>query len=437
MQAPKFYEGIREMTRSWFMHVRNARSVFRRAGVRVSSSPNPGSPVLSLPGTRRVCLDPVDVFVGENATFAILPDGSVWAWGGNEFGRTMGRLYASEDYKPWFLSPQVLTDPGMQNAGITNVTQISSTEEGGTLFQRDGATTLRLPTTGTGAGWLALDLSPPASFTDVIKVATFSFTGRIGQFLLRSNGEVWRRGQTLPGANQTTTFPWAAYTSLQMGGSVVDIEARDGGITWLLDDGTVRTWGNSATGGNPTPITIADAPSGIVKMAQGGSHVAVLTDDGEIWTAGSDQYGQAGIGTASLPTLLTSNNYASFRKALGDGYTDVAAAPFQTFAVKDGSFYSCGRGGGDFLGALGGRGPSSAHEGTLTEVTDPDPGDVESVYGNHGCLAPCYKTASGCLYTWGQTLFGSTAQGVVNSPDLYTPTSIKVSEAYPAWQTGP
>ena len=66
-------------------------------------------------------------------------------------------------------------------------------------------------------------------------------------------------------------------------------------------------------------------------------------------------------------------------------------APFQTFAVKDGSFYSCGRGGGAVFGALGGRGPSSAHEGTLTEVTDPDPGDVESVYGNPAVLRPVIR----------------------------------------------
>ena len=53
MEAPRFYEGIRDMTRAWFGHAKNARSVFRRAGVRtVVSTPNAASPILSLPGTK-------------------------------------------------------------------------------------------------------------------------------------------------------------------------------------------------------------------------------------------------------------------------------------------------------------------------------------------------------------------------------------------------
>ena len=53
MEAPRFYEAIRAMTRAWFMHVKNARSVFRRAGVRTAISvPSAASPILSLPGTK-------------------------------------------------------------------------------------------------------------------------------------------------------------------------------------------------------------------------------------------------------------------------------------------------------------------------------------------------------------------------------------------------
>lgn len=442
-EYPNWYVSVREMARRWGLHAKNARSVFRKAGVRVGPAEAFSSPVLSLPGTRRVCFDPSGgwVSVGQTGTFAGSADGTLYFWGDGSGGRSFGLLYADGQLAPSVASPMPLTDPGMLNEAAAPIAGASQNTRG-SLFRRDGQTTLRHPATSVAAAWGALNANPPSSYTDVIAVDSASIADDSIEFLLREGGEVWRRGYPLPGTSSGSPAPWAAYTSGTLGGSVAEIAASSGRLSWRLSGGGIKTWGSTLAGATNNLIrTIGSVPSGVTKLVSGHSFVAVLTDSGEIWTAGSDVYGEAGLGTSPLPNSgPTNNDYAAFRQALGDGYEDVGAAEDCLLAVKDGQLYSCGAGADDPSGLgnspLGGRGPDSVHEGTLTAVTDPDPGDVEEVFGNHLCRAACYLTTGGCLYSWGVNASGATGQGLTAGA-TYSPASVKVARGYPGLTAGP
>ncbi|HJL19834.1 MAG TPA: MopE-related protein [Sandaracinaceae bacterium LLY-WYZ-13_1] len=128
----------------------------------------------------------------------------------------------------------------------------------------------------------------------------------------------------------------------------------------VLDDGTVRCWGNGGDGrlgtGSDTSSSVPVSVTGLtgaVEVAAGASHTCARTGTGEVWCWGQNSYGQLGDGT-------TTNRSAPVAVSLAHDALEIAAGYAHTCARVTGERVFCwGRG---LHGQLG-------HGSTDTEIT--------------------------------------------------------------------
>ncbi|HEX3046849.1 MAG TPA: RCC1 repeat-containing protein, partial [Bacillota bacterium] len=128
---------------------------------------------------------------------------------------------------------------------------------------------------------------------------------------------------------------------------IITAVAGGGGHTLALTSaGKLYAWGlnnkgqlgNGSTSNTDTPLGIA-LPSGVslVALAAGSAHSVALTKTGQVYTWGSNQFGQLGIGSADephTPTLVPGLN----------GVIAISARYNHTVVLKDdGSVWAWGR----------------------------------------------------------------------------------------------
>ena len=406
-----------------------ARAIVRRAGVRASAevaASGVGAPILSIPGTRRgeLFANVLHCGVGPK-NFAVTDSGKMYGWGRDTktFGVPGGALTYSS--------------PRRMHPEITDAIQFATNDEFTFCVREDGHVSSDDEVSAATADdfhWEEIPQLPSYTnptttvpFTDVVMAATTTpveINNDQPMYLLRGDGTVWAKGDFMPGAvgasdaydapgfTFTGTLPnWTKLSPTKLGGGVVSILAQGDYLIFLRDDGVVRTWAFD----DANPFTIASAPSNIVKMAGSSGAVNVLTADGEIWSAGSNSQGQAGILASSNTTTLNAlsntlgSGAAAFRKTIGDGYTDVAGAVSSTFAIKDGRLWSWGIG-----GVRSARGASAGVWGAPQEVVDPDIDDVEILHHGYQTSNGMYKSASSGVYIWGLNTNGSLGQGYLS-----------------------
>lgn len=233
------------------------------------------------------------VAVNGNFTFAAKTDGTLLAWGSNNFGQ-LG----------------------------------------------DGTTIARtMPATVTG-----IDATAIASIQ-----AGSNFT-----IMLKSDGTVWSWGNNSAGAlgDGTTTNRYAPARVSVLSG-VTAIAAGSSSAYALAADGTVWAWGDNYFGqiGNgstatrtiPAPLPVSGL-SGVTAIAAGGSHVLAQTADGSIWAWGYNALGQLGDGT-------TTNRAVPVRVSGLANATALLGGSFHSVALKsDGTVWTWG---GNIFGELG------------------------------------------------------------------------------------
>ena len=304
------------------------------------------------------------------------------------------------------------------------------------------------------------DVQPPAQsvpFTDVVETAAGRASASNEQhFLLRSNGDVWGKGEQMPGLVGSSDAyedlgsgggsflfngdlgDWTKLSPTKIGGSVSSIAWGANRLVFLRDDGVVGSWNYNAN-----PLFPTSAPANIVKIVHSGTAIHVLTDGGEIWSVGSNQFGQLGIldstNSAAL-NALTVGLGGAFSQTIGDGYTDIAAGTHWSFgrafvfAVKGGRLWTWGAGG--VISARPADPLITNLRGAPVEITDPDIDDIEMVEGGGGMANGMYVSASNGLYIWGLNNVGSLGQGYLSpTTGSGTPLPLKVSAAYPEWVT--
>ena len=209
-------------------------------------------------------------------------------------------------------------------------------------------------------------------------------------------------------------FDWTKLSPTKLGGDVVSIVSQGERLLFLRDDGVVFVWRHAQT----SPRVITSAPSGIVKMVGGGGCVHVLTDGGEIWSAGSNSVGQAGILASSNTTSLNalSNSLATSTAGIPQ---DDRGRLYRRFGYGKRHLRNKRRSAlvvGGWWRDLA-RGSSAGVWGAPVEITDPDIDDVEFLHdGHHGSKRHVHSTSSG-VYIWGSNTNGSLGQG------YHTPTT--------------
>ncbi|MGO8681209.1 MAG: hypothetical protein ACLQUR_04585 [Limisphaerales bacterium] len=246
----------------------------------------------------------VALSVAPDDSFALALDanGKVWSWGANGSGQ-LGRgdgLYADED------TPAVV--PGLSNivavAGGTG--HAIALRSDGTVWAWGGNDYGDL---GDGSGTGRDYAAPVPGLTNAIGIAS----GDYHNFALCANGNVWGWGLNEIaelGIGNEDDQPLPVLVSALT--NAVALSGGYFHSIALLSDGTVKAWGENYYGeiGNlssfmPVPVF---GLSNIVAIACGGYHNLFLDQSGRLWVWGNDWWNQLGDGGtgSTVPFMLTS-----------------------------------------------------------------------------------------------------------------------------------
>ncbi len=246
-------------------------------------------------------------------TLALKSDGTVWAWGNNDWGQ-LGNGSATPSYGGVAYAAQV--------TGLSNVVAIAAGHWHSVAVKSDGSVwTWGLNSTSwdanrngqLGDGTTTTRLTPVrvlgvggvGYLSGVAKVAAgASFT-----LALKSDGTVYGWGTNLEGelgnGNKTTSL-----TPVQAGVSnITDLAAGYWLSLALKSDGTVWAWGRNDMGqlgngttqaltGISTPAAVSGLSS-VTAIHAGVSFGVALKSDGTVWAWGENASGQLGNGTSS------------------------------------------------------------------------------------------------------------------------------------------
>ena len=194
----------------------------------------------------------------------------------------------------------------------------------------------------------------------------------------------------------------------------------------LTQNGHVYMWGNNGSyqlsqGGisnNSTPTEITgnfigiDVDDKIIQLSMGMNHSSALTQNGRVFTWGSNSNGQLGDGTVSfrpVPTNITGNF------PVGDRVVSLSMANHQSSAVTEsGRVFTWGY---NFHYSLGLGSASQDNVKVPTNVTSPFVGLSEDkvVQLSLGAFHSSALTQNGQVYTWGLNNAGQLGDDSVNT----------------------
>lgn len=278
------------------------------------------------------------IAAGKDHTIAHKADGTVWAWGKNEYGQL-----GAETIETCYAHLSCATTP-IQVSGLTHVIAIAAGEANSIALKDDGTVwawgsnqygQLGAETIET-CSYSVLCSSIPVNAAGLTEIIAIGIGGR-HSVALKADGTVWTwgnnwLGQLGDGTNTDSLIP------VQVSG-LTDVAAIAVGrlhSVALKTDGTVWGWGDNSggqlgdgtIGRNSTPVQVSYITN-ITNIAVGDRHTMALNIDGTVWAWGSNQYGQLGDGT----------NIDSTTPVQVSGLTDIIAIAGgmpHSIAVKNG-----------------------------------------------------------------------------------------------------
>ena len=272
-----------------------------------------------------------DLSAGGSHTLARRSDGTVWAWGRNDYGQ-LGDGTKTELYTGRAIPAQVI--------GLSNVQDIAAGGQHSVARKSDGSVV------AWGAGPLgdgtAMDRLAPVSVTGLTN-AIYIAAGFGHSYAIRSDGSAVGWGSNGYAELGDNTYD-DRLTIVPIGGLSGASRISAGFLhnIALVNGGTLAVWGNNDYGqlGDGTiarrflPSPLAGL-SGIKDVAVGDLHSVALRNDGTVLSWGDNTFGQLGNSTRlirSTPIALTLS-----------GVSKISAGGAHTVAVKaDGSVFAWG-----------------------------------------------------------------------------------------------
>jgi alpha-tubulin suppressor-like RCC1 family protein len=292
---------------------------------------------------------------GEIHNVALKSDGTVWCWGWNSFGQ-LGNGTTNDSWVP--------TQAGLAAVPpMTNVVKLGGRPYFTLAEKADGTIwAWGMNQFGQmGNGTLTPFGSPPNSVP--VMVSNSLPGGPINGALqitcgyqfgaaLATNGTVWVWGSGSHG-EQGTGATTANYTPVPVPGltNITQISAGWFHILARKSDGTAWAWGNNssgevgdgATNNDFTPVQVLNV-SNIVAVSGGDGHSSALAADGTIWKWGRNDVGELGMNSADtnahpLAVKIPTDKFDN----LFSNVVMMAARDYHNIAVKaDGSVWMWG-----------------------------------------------------------------------------------------------
>jgi alpha-tubulin suppressor-like RCC1 family protein len=275
------------------------------------------------------------VATGNGFTVALKTDGSLWAWGWNQFGQLGNNKGGEDEMETTPIQIGYDTDWLAVSAGDRHTVAIKSDgslwawgcNEFGELG--NGTTTnSKVPVRiGTGNDWLIV------------------CAGGSGTLAIKTDGSLWGWGYNGSGAlgNGTTTDANTVPVEIEPGTTWQAVSIDGGHTVAIKTDGSLWACGYNMYGqiGNDTktnssvPIKIGNGNDWLAVSA-GRWHTIAIKTDNCLWAWGSNEYVQLGDGT-------TTHRYAPVQIGTGNDWQAVSAGRMHTMAIKeDGSLWAWG-----------------------------------------------------------------------------------------------
>lgn len=380
--------------------------------------------------------DAVYLALGGFHTCALLADGDVTCWGDNSQGQLgYGNLDTiGDDETPASAGTVSLGGPAIALAAGQEFT--CALMQGGTVRCWGSGDYGQLGLANyddIGDDELPSSVGP----IDIGGTAVAIAAGKYQACAILTTGELVCWGSSLGGlgygdfSNVGDDETPASVGPVSIGGTAVAVTAGDNHTCVLLQDGTVRCWGDGAYGQTgqgstadigdnelPSSVPVVDVGGTVEAIASGAEHTCALLDTGSMRCWGLNDSGQLGTNTA--PTSHIGDDEAPSTAALvnvGGAVKAISAGNKHTCAVLvDGSVKCWGQ---NFNGQLG-----------LASLTSTDgPTQAADVGGALRAIASGYShncglRVSGGLVCWGQGAFGQLGYGNTNAiGDDETPAS--------------
>jgi len=275
------------------------------------------------------------VAAGDNNSFAIKPDETLWAWGRNSNGQ-LGIGSNMDHWVPRRVSGVPLAKDVAVGAGHCVVVK----SDGTVWAFGENAYGVVLGTGTTQNQNLPIQVS---GLSDVVRVSA----GYHFSLALKNDGSVWSwglgaNGRLGDGSSVDRAMP-TIVSGFGVGSGVVSITCRNSSALALKSDGTLWGWGSGSNGvlgngGNwPAVPEFIGSINDVVAVAMGEEHSVALKGDGTVWCTGYNSNGQLGLGDT------TSRN--AFTQVPGlSGVVAIGAGRWHTVALKtDGTVVAWGR----------------------------------------------------------------------------------------------
>jgi alpha-tubulin suppressor-like RCC1 family protein len=293
---------------------------------------------------------------GDRHSLALKTDGTVWAWGSNEFGQLGDGTPTS-------------SDTPINVSSLSGIQAIAAGDDHSLALQTDGTVWIwgHNDFGQLGDGTSGTDRKTPVKVSNLSGVKAIAAGGK-HSLALKTDGTVWTWGYNyygqlgdgtttnsstpvqVSGETPTNAPPNSALVSPPVqGNNLSGVTAITAGRDYSLalkEDATVRAWGNNRFGqlgdanyntSRKTPVKVSNL-SGVKAIAAGDDHNLALKTDGTVWAWGYNYYGQLGNGTSGTdrnPTPLQVSNLS--------GVQSMAAGSIHSLALKtDGTVWAWG-----------------------------------------------------------------------------------------------
>lgn len=349
-------------------------------------------------------------------SLAIRTDGTLWAWGDNEFGELGDNTRVSKN-----IPTQIGTESNWSKVAAGSDFSLAiktdgtlwawGTNTGGVLGTGTTASFLSVPTqVGTATNWQSI-------------VARFNHS-----LALKSDGSLWAWGKNANGQlGDNTTVDKSTPSQV---GTATNWQSISGGYNSSMaikTDGTLWTWGYNASGtlGDGTTThrytpTQIGTDSNWKKVSSLYLHTIAIKTDGTLWAWGSNSLGQLGDGT-------TTRQNAPIQIGTDTNWLNISAGLAFTFATKSNfSLWSWGKNGQGQLGN-----GTSGETNTLIPTRVGTTLDTNDISAGH--LHTLEINSDGFLRATGYNADGALGDGTNTQKDTFTTISCPPSLSNPSF----